>query len=54
VEIALVTMIHLPNYSPDFNPIELAFRKLEPHLRKARPSERSRANPVSCGPRKCL
>jgi transposase len=29
------TLIHLPKYSPDLNPIELAFSKLKAHLRKA-------------------
>jgi transposase len=28
-------LIYLPKYSPDFNPIELAFSKLKAHLRKA-------------------
>lgn len=28
-------LLHLPPYSPDFNPIELAFAKLKAHLRKA-------------------
>jgi transposase len=29
------TLIYLPKYSPDLNPIELAFSKLKAHLRKA-------------------
>ena len=28
-------MLFLPQYSPDFNPIEMAFSKLKAHLRKA-------------------
>jgi transposase len=28
-------LIYLPKYSPDLNPIELAFSKLKAHLRKA-------------------
>jgi len=27
--------VTLPKYSPDFNPIELAFSKLKAHLRRA-------------------
>lgn len=27
---------HLPPYSPDLNPIEMAFSKLKAHLRKAK------------------
>lgn len=33
------TLLYLPPYSPDFNPIEQAFSKLKAHLRKA--AERS-------------
>jgi transposase len=29
------TLLYLPPYSPDFNPIEKAFSKLKAHLRKA-------------------
>ena len=29
------TLIYLPPYSPDFNPIENAFAKLKAHIRKA-------------------
>jgi transposase len=29
------TLLFLPPYSPDFNPIEQAFSKLKAHLRKA-------------------
>jgi transposase len=31
---AQATLIYLPKYSPDLNPIELAFSKLKGHLRK--------------------
>jgi transposase len=39
IEAAGATLLYLPPYSPDFNPIEQAFSKLKAHLRKA--SERS-------------
>jgi transposase len=29
------SLLYLPSYSPDFNPIEQAFSKLKAHLRKA-------------------
>lgn len=35
IEAAGATLIYFPKYSPDLNPIELAFSKLKPHLRKA-------------------
>ena len=35
IERAGVTLIYLPPYSPDFNPIEQAFAKLKADLRKA-------------------
>ena len=35
IEGAGATLIYLPKYSPDLNPIELAFSKLKAHLRKA-------------------
>ncbi len=35
IEAAGATLIYLPSYSPDLNPIELAFSKLKAHLRKA-------------------
>ncbi len=35
IEAACATLLYLPPYSPDFNPIENAFSKLEAHLRKA-------------------
>ena len=35
IEAAGATMVFLPPYSPDFNPIEKAFSKLKAHLRKA-------------------
>src|SRR5208282_910445 len=35
IERAGATLIYLPKYSPDLNPIELAFSKLKAHLRKA-------------------
>ena len=35
IEGAGATLIYLPKYSPDHNPIELAFSKLKAHLRKA-------------------
>jgi transposase len=34
IEAAGATLIYLPKYSPDLNPIELAFSKLKAHLRK--------------------
>lgn len=39
IEAAGATLLFLPPYSPDFNPIENAFSKLKAHLRKA--AERS-------------
>jgi transposase len=39
IEIAGATLLYLPPYSPDLNPIEMAFSKLKAHLRKA--AERS-------------
>ena len=35
IEASGATLIYLPPYSPDFNPIEQAFAKLKAHLRKA-------------------
>jgi transposase len=35
IEAAGATLLFLPPYSPDFNPIENAFSKLKAHLRKA-------------------
>jgi transposase len=35
IKAAGATLIYLPKYSPDLNPIELAFSKLKAHLRKA-------------------
>ena len=35
IEAAGATLIYLPKYSPDLNPIELAFSKLKALLRKA-------------------
>ena len=35
IEAVGATLIYLPAYSPDLNPIELAFSKLKAHLRKA-------------------
>ena len=35
IEEAGATLIYLPEYSPDLNPIEMAFSKLKAHLRKA-------------------
>lgn len=35
IETAGAALIYLPKYSPDLNPIELAFSKLKAHLRKA-------------------
>ena len=32
---AIQGMLFLPQYSPDLNPIEMAFSKLKAHLRKA-------------------
>ena len=35
IEAAGATLLYLPPYSPDFNPIENAFAKLKGHVRKA-------------------
>ena len=35
IEAAGAELMFLPPYSPDFNPIEMAFSKLKAHLRKA-------------------
>ena len=35
IEVAGATLLYLPPYSPDFNPIENAFAKLKALLRKA-------------------
>lgn len=35
IEAVGATLLYLPPYSPDLNPIELAFSKLKAHLRKA-------------------
>jgi transposase len=35
IEAAGARVLFLPPYSPDFNPIEMAFSKLKAHLRKA-------------------
>jgi transposase len=35
IEAAGATLRYLPKYSPDLNPIEMAFSKLKAHLRKA-------------------
>jgi transposase len=35
IEAAGAALLYLPPYSPDLNPIELAFSKLKAHLRKA-------------------
>lgn len=35
IEEAGARLLYLPPYSPDFNPIEMAFSKLKAHLRKA-------------------
>jgi transposase len=42
IEAAGATLIYLPKYSPDLNPIELAFSKLKALLRKA--AERTRVS----------
>jgi transposase len=39
IEAKGATLLYLPPYSPDLNPIEMAFSKLKAHLRKA--AERS-------------
>jgi transposase len=39
IEAAGASLLYLPPYSPDFNPIEQAFSKIKAHLRKA--AERS-------------
>jgi transposase len=43
IEAAGATLVYLPPYSPDLNPIEMAFAKLKSHLRKA--AERSMPAP---------
>ena len=35
IESVGATLLFLPPYSPDFNPVEHAFAKLKAHLRKA-------------------
>jgi len=35
IENAGANLLYLPPYSPDFNPIEMAFSKLKAHLKKA-------------------
>ena len=35
IEAVGATLLYLPPYSPDLNPIEMAFSKLKAHLRKA-------------------
>jgi transposase len=35
IEAAGASLLYLPPYSPDFNPIEMAFSKLKAFLRKA-------------------
>jgi transposase len=35
IEAASATLLYLPPYSPDFNPIEMEFSKLKALLRKA-------------------
>ena len=35
IEAVGATLRYLPQYSPDFNPIEQSFSKLKAHLRKA-------------------
>lgn len=37
IEAAACRLVFLPTYSPDFNPIELAFAKTKQHLRRAEP-----------------
>jgi transposase len=37
IEAARAILLYLPQYSPDLNPIELAFSKLKALLRKAAP-----------------
>jgi len=37
IEAAGASLLYLPPYSPDFNPIELAFAKLKAFLRAVRP-----------------
>ena len=36
IETAGATLLYLPPYSPDFNPIEKAWSKIKQHLRKAK------------------
>lgn len=36
IEAAAATLLYLPPYSPDLNPIEQSFAKLKAHLRKAK------------------
>lgn len=42
IESAAATLIYLPPYSPDFNPIEQAFSQIKAHLKKA--AARSKEN----------
>jgi len=35
IEAVGATVLYLPSYSPDLNPIELVFSKVKAHLRKA-------------------
>ena len=42
IESTGATVLYLPPYSPDFNPIEQAFAKLKAFLRAARPPEAAR------------
>ena len=39
IEAAGAKLLYLPKYSPDLNPIEMAFSKLKAHLREKQPSE---------------
>ena len=36
IEAAGATLLYLPTYSPDFNPIEQAWSKIKQHLRKTK------------------
>lgn len=43
-----VRLLYLPSYSPDFNPIELAFSKLETWLRTAQTRTRDLLEKAIC------
>jgi transposase len=48
IDAAGASLVYLPSYSRDFNPIERAFSKLKAHLRKA--ADAVRASHARAGP----